>query len=330
MEETVIGRNLEYIKLQWADIHHSRQQEWKALAVIVGIFYAMAQVDLPYPQDLTAKIFLGLLGVLSAFLGACISWQHHTIFATRISVISRLERQIGIQYPMRRVLLSVNVLLFLLFGGVFCAFVGISLGYVMELTGRGDLQVWAYGAGVVFFVGFFVFALVSRWEAMKVTSYGFKHPFCAEMEDLEQCLTSLGSIPLKLVVEGMLDRPGVREIPWESPQWVCHLDGKLITKSVFLNRRDAFQFSLANASSKQDWHYHNDTFEIYVSDEPLDVEYEAPDGGEKTHALHVNRGVLIVPPGIPHKVGLSGNTFVFQATLAGRGLEGDKILVKRL
>jgi len=60
--ETMIERNLEYIKLQWADIHHSRQQEWKALAVIAGIFYALAQVDLPYPEGLGAKIFLGLLG----------------------------------------------------------------------------------------------------------------------------------------------------------------------------------------------------------------------------------------------------------------------------
>ena len=32
---------LEYIKIQWADIHHSRHQEWKALSVIGAVFLAI-------------------------------------------------------------------------------------------------------------------------------------------------------------------------------------------------------------------------------------------------------------------------------------------------
>lgn len=323
--ETLNDRNLEYIKIQWEDIHHSRQQEWQALVVIAGIFYAIAQVGLEHAGSLGVRIFLGLIGIFSAFLGACMAWQHQTIFHEKISVISRLERQIGIQYPMRKTLLPVYMLLFLLFGGICSAFFGVTSGYVAEAIGRADLRPWAYVTGGLVFCGFFFYALARRRQAVKEESYGFRHPFYAEMEDLERCIGALGNIPLKLVAGGTLNRPGVEEVVWESPQWTYHLGEDSITKPVLLNRRDVFDFSLANASSKQDWHYHNSTFEVYVSDGPIDVEYYEQGAGRTTQALHVNRGVLIMPPGIPHKVSLSGNTFVFQATLAGQGLGEDKV-----
>jgi hypothetical protein len=321
--QTTVERNLEYIKLQWEDIRHSRMQEWKALVVIAGIFYAIAQVDPDYPDHpLEAKIFLGLFGILSAFLGALISWQHYTVFLQKISVIDKLERQIGIQYPMRTVRFSVQVLLFLLFGGICSAFVGLTLGYGAEAFDSDGLRFGAYGVGVaVFLVGFLRFVYVRRREATRAASYGFSHPYCAEMADLERCLAFLGDVPLKLVVGGTLDRPGVKEIPWESPRWTWDVDDGTITKPVLLNRRDVFQFSLANASSKQAWHRHTYTFDVYVSEDPMDLDY-----GEQsaTSKVHVDRGALIVPPGVRHKVGLAGNTYVFQVTLAGQGLGEDK------
>lgn len=314
---------LEYIKLQWADIHHSRQQEWKALGVIAGIFYALVNV-----QDPEARFFLGLLGILSSFLAASISWQHHMVFLEKISVIRRLERQLGIQYPMRTVLFPVQILLFLLFGGISSAFAGTTLSYLTEILRQDSLRPFAYLVGLVSFVLFTVYALVSRLKAVRIKSYGFRHPFYAEMEELEQCTAFLGNIPIKLVAGGLLSRPGIKEVPWESTKWTCCLDNDLITKSVLLNQRDVFQCSLAHASSKQDWHYHNHAFEVYVSGDPMDLEYVEQDTERKMQALHVNRGLLIIPPGIPHKVSLSGNTFVFQATLAGRNLGEDKVLGK--
>ena len=314
---------LEYIKIQWADIHHSRQQEWKALGVVAGIFFAIANV-----QDPRARIFLGLLGISSSFLGACISWQHHTIFLGKMSVISRLERQLGIQYPMRTALFPVQVLLYLLFGGISSAFVGTTLGYLAEIPKYDFLRPFAYPAGLVSFVLFIVYALVRRLKAVKVKSYGFRHPFYAEFEELNQCIKSIEDIPLKLVAGELLSRPRIKEVSWELPRWTCGLDGDLIIKPVLLNRRDVFQFSLANVSSKQDWHYHDSVFEMYISYDPIDLEYQEQGAERKKQALHVNQGVLIIPPGIPHKVSLAGNTFVFQATLASRNLGEDKVLVR--
>ena len=45
------------------------------MAVIAGNFFIVATV-----QNSEAKFFFGLLGILSSFMGACISRQHHTIF----------------------------------------------------------------------------------------------------------------------------------------------------------------------------------------------------------------------------------------------------------
>lgn len=322
MDKIIIHRNLEYIKLEWADIHHSRQQEWTAVVAIGGIFYALSQVDSQ------ARAFLGVIGILSAFLGACISWQHHKILLQKISVICELEREMDIHYPIRTVRFPVQVLLFLLFGGICSAFVGLTLSCVVDAIKIDCLRSWSYLVGIVVFGGFLSFASVCRHKALKDQPHDFTNPLYANMEDLEQCLVSLGKVPLKLIVDKPRHRRGIREVPWEAPQWTWSLVDGTITKPILLNRPDRFQFSVANASSKQDWHRHRSTFEVYVSDDPMGVEYEEPGAESGKQTLKVNQGVLIVPPGIPHKVSLSGNTFVFQATLAHQGLGKDKVRVR--
>lgn len=36
---------LEYIRIQWADIHHSRNQVWQALVIIAGIYASIGQLN---------------------------------------------------------------------------------------------------------------------------------------------------------------------------------------------------------------------------------------------------------------------------------------------
>jgi hypothetical protein len=305
IEEAMIKRNLEYIRIEWADIHHSRQQEWGILVIIAGIFYAMAQVDPELGEHLLhTKLFLSVLGILGAFLGARICWQHYEILQHKISVIVGLERQIGIQYPMRKVRFSVQILIFLLFGGICSTFIGLTVGYIAEALGC-DYRIIAgvyVVSGVVSFVLFRCYAVHHRDRDLRYQSYGYSHPFYAERQDLEQCLGVMVEIPLKLVANGTLDRPStlsrpaIKEVVWGSPQWTWQQSSGAIIKPVLLNRRDVFQFSLANASSRQEWHQHSSTFEVYVSDNPIDLDYEEQ-GARKN--LKVNRGVLIVPPGIP-------------------------------
>ncbi|MDI6791314.1 MAG: hypothetical protein QME81_00375 [bacterium] len=45
---------MEYIKIQWADIHHTRNQEWKVLVIIVGVFYALF-IDKEFSEPLKVE-----------------------------------------------------------------------------------------------------------------------------------------------------------------------------------------------------------------------------------------------------------------------------------
>ena len=47
---------LEFIRIQWDDIHHSRNQDWKVLAIIGGAFYVLLQTTNPAFQ-IAATIF---------------------------------------------------------------------------------------------------------------------------------------------------------------------------------------------------------------------------------------------------------------------------------
>ena len=150
--------------------------------------------------------------------------------------------------------------------------------------------------------------------------------YFAEQDRLEHCLEHLQDKPLKLIAPDLWTHARFQEIPWENAEWSDTTEGGRILKQVLLNRRDLFQFSIANAVSKQDWHYHRHVFEIYLSSHPMSLAFRTPGVEKNTSLLKVTKGIFIVPPGLPHKVSLSGTTFVFQATLAGGGLGKDKIL----
>jgi hypothetical protein len=151
--------------------------------------------------------------------------------------------------------------------------------------------------------------------------------YFAESGKLESCLKDQGNKPLKLIVESLWKgHPRFEEIPWVESEWnYISTDDQRIQKPVLLNGRDLFQFSIANENSNQDRHYHEHVFEIYVSNYPMSVVFETPTTLESEQYLEVKDGILIMPPGISHKVTLTGTTFVFQATLAGKNLNGDKI-----
>jgi hypoxanthine phosphoribosyltransferase/quercetin dioxygenase-like cupin family protein len=145
------------------------------------------------------------------------------------------------------------------------------------------------------------------------------HPFFAEKEDLETCLDLLDKRPLKLIAPDLYDN----ESKWEKDAWSFSVENsKVIDKKVLLNQRDSFQFSIANSKSKQDFHVHKSTLEIYVSD--FDIELflnkgETPDIKAK--------GVLIIPPNVRHRVKLEGLTYVFQINQKKAKISQDKIIV---
>jgi hypothetical protein len=159
-------------------------------------------------------------------------------------------------------------------------------------------------------------------------SYSYEIPYFAEKEDINRCLKALNGHPMKLVVSNLFARPGVEEKPWVIPKWAFEEKNGTLVKPAFVTTKDVFQFSVADARSRQDWHFHDSVFEIFLSAYPIMVEYLdtiSPD----IQTLEVRDGMLMLPPGLKHKVTLNGMTYVFQATLAeDGGINQDKTLVE--
>jgi len=312
-----------YIKLQWEDIHHSRLQDWSYIGVIAGVFYAIANI-----HDLGLLIGFGSLGFLSSVLGASMAWQHYQIFIDKLTIIEKMEQKLGIEYPSRTTLLPVQILIFILFSGIASAFIGMTLYFWSEIPNYGFLQIYSLFVGIGFFLIVLACVILLRARSLNRKPAQYNKAYFAELSKLERCLEKLKDKPLKLIAYKDWTQPDFKEIPWESSEWDYSSDNHLMIKPVLLNHRDMFQFSVANARSKQDWHYHRFAFEIFVSNSPLTVRYKAPLLEGKEQLSKVSQGVLIIPPGLIHKVTLSGPTFVFQATGADKKISNDKVVLK--
>lgn len=79
------------MKLQWADIHHSRLQDWSAIGVTAGALYALVNI-----LQTEARVFLSALGLVFGLLGAGMAWQHQRVFEDKIGMIEKMERRLGI------------------------------------------------------------------------------------------------------------------------------------------------------------------------------------------------------------------------------------------
>ncbi|MBL7783790.1 MAG: hypothetical protein JNM22_21315 [Saprospiraceae bacterium] len=152
-------------------------------------------------------------------------------------------------------------------------------------------------------------------------------PLFAENIDIQHCLQASHGAPLKLVVDSLWSRPHLQEVPWVEPKWAFAQEGEKVIRPAFVPPKDVFQFSIADAHSRQDWHYHEYVYEMFVSDQPIALEYQEQLSGP-VHHITVQNGFLMVPPGINHKVTLSGITYVFQVSLAAEvGIAKDKVIV---
>lgn len=83
---------MEFIKTEWADIHHSRNQEWKVLAMIGVSLYLLSQAD-----SLSLRIVAIAIGIVTCAVGILISIKHWAIFYSKIRMINICQRKLGIK-----------------------------------------------------------------------------------------------------------------------------------------------------------------------------------------------------------------------------------------
>jgi hypothetical protein len=149
-------------------------------------------------------------------------------------------------------------------------------------------------------------------------------PLIVELNDLSKCLKQMGERPLKLIAERVCKEFGESE--WDTPEWSFEQQNGIIEdKKILSNPDDTFQLSIANNKSKQEFHLHQKVFEIFVSNSKIKIFFVR---NNKEETMEVANGVLIVPPGIMHKVELHGITFVFQSTVKGSKVHEDKQVAK--
>lgn len=89
-----------FIEREWADMHHSRLQEWTALGVVTGAHLGLIQF-LKYLKDVKLDSlfiieFLCLVGIIFAVIGALITCRHRAIMHKKFNWIYKAEEQLGL------------------------------------------------------------------------------------------------------------------------------------------------------------------------------------------------------------------------------------------
>lgn len=93
---------LTLMKTEWADIHHSRVQEWSALGVVTGAHIVVTQI----PKSMTetgatlspslAAIASCLLGIAFAVIGALVTCRHRRLMQIKLNWIYDAELKLGL------------------------------------------------------------------------------------------------------------------------------------------------------------------------------------------------------------------------------------------
>jgi hypothetical protein len=85
----------------WWDIHHSRDQTWKGLQIVVAMAAGMIAVDWQLAQE-QATIASGALVVVSSVFGIAIAYRHRKrVEEPQFQVILAAEKALGVQYLYR-------------------------------------------------------------------------------------------------------------------------------------------------------------------------------------------------------------------------------------
>jgi len=316
---------IHYIRILWNDIHHSRNQEWKFIAIITGVFASLF-VESPFVE---LKVTIVCVGLIVCSLGLYTSISHWIVFYSKINVIHKCEKLAGINTKFLRAsfpIQGVVALLYVLLGSALAGWLGWLKTESLTVLYKVGLSLFIGGSILVC-----IFAIWIRWRLDKgkfksriwlqgqgLGDQGLGVPFFAELDRVTRCLDLIGQKPIKLISNTTYDD----EIPWKDSEWSFKKEnGKIVNKKLLLNPRDLFQFSIANEQSHQEFHRHNEVAEIFASHSEMKIDYGAK-GKEKD--IKVSKGVLIVPPDIRHKVQLNGLTFVFQCAIEGGMVQDDK------
>lgn len=86
------------IDKSWWDIHHSRDQTWKALQIVVAMTAGMIAIDWQLTDE-RATVAAGALVIVAAVFGISVAYRHRKqVEEPQIRVIRACERHLGIDF----------------------------------------------------------------------------------------------------------------------------------------------------------------------------------------------------------------------------------------
>lgn len=118
---------MEFIKAEWADIHHSRNQEWTILAMIGVSFYFLSQAE-----DLAQKGAAIGFGIGACIVGIFISMRHWALLLSKIKVINICERKLGIKVVYPQFPISVQGMIIMLYFVIISVLSGFLVWFLLE------------------------------------------------------------------------------------------------------------------------------------------------------------------------------------------------------
>jgi hypothetical protein len=90
------------IEREWADLHHSRVQEWTALGVVMGTHLGLIQlvkfaIDAGVPVQTSTLIGgASVIGAVFALLGALMTCRHRQLMKIKLGWIYEAEHNLGL------------------------------------------------------------------------------------------------------------------------------------------------------------------------------------------------------------------------------------------
>jgi hypothetical protein len=325
---------LEYLKVQWSDIHHTRNQDWVMLAVILGVFSALFKLnERGFPDTSTTRLqeIVTTIGICASAVGGFISLAHRRLFRNKLAIIKKCEQALSINadamfMPSRLRVQGIFIYVYIAIGGILVMWAIWLLSHAMWMGAAAGLAWGILGILASFISAKSLVHFLKTKESFPLftADTSLKHPYVAQLSDIELCLSQMAPRPLKLIADQLC--PSLNESPWLDTQWAfsCQ-DGRLQDRKLLAQTEDSFQLSVADSLSNQDYHKHEAVFDIYASVHPIQVAYRLEGGTEQR--VDIQAGIVIVPPGLEHRMKLSGITFVFQAATQGGQVHGDKCKV---
>lgn len=90
-----------WLRFMWDDIHHSRNQEWKCLQIVLWIFLGLMGLS-TFEEVRQRALFFSIAAMATSLIGLGITWRHRLLFNETMYYVNGVMGQLGINFESYR------------------------------------------------------------------------------------------------------------------------------------------------------------------------------------------------------------------------------------